>query len=37
MEVDARVTADRVLSVIEQFDLPEIVTDAMIAALDPED
>ena len=36
MQVDARVTADRVLSVIEQFDLPEVVTDAMIAALDPE-
>jgi len=36
MEVDARMTADRVLSVIERFDLPEVVTDAMIAALDPE-
>jgi len=36
MEVDARMTADRVMTVIEQFDLPEVVTDAMIAALDPE-
>jgi len=35
MEVDARMTADRVMTVIEQFNLPHEVTDAMIVALDP--
>lgn len=35
LEVDARVMAERVIGVIEKYDMPAEVTDAMIAALGP--